>query len=153
MIFYYKFINNTLPKPIINILTAQTRTLRAVHTAFFLKPPDMANTEAAKQCIRHSIPTFINEFDKNFIEELPTLSLLSVKNKFKLKTLKSYSTHCEDETCYPCSSTFFNSFGFAFKLKFLHIFFYMINFQYLKLFLCTGILEYINIFNYTNNPH
>ena len=158
LIFYYNFIKDTLPNPVKNILTAETRDLRTAHTATYLKPPDKPNTEAAKQCIRFSIPEFINEFgkdkkEKEFIDNLPNISILTLKTQYKNKIFVSYPPKCTEEECYPCSSRFFNPFGFAYQLKFLHIFFYMMNFKYQKLFLSSGILEFINIFNYTNNPH
>ena len=95
LIFYHKFINNNLPICLKNILTTQNRTLRSCHTAYFLKPPDMSNTEAGKQCIRHSIPKYINSYTektyKEFILELPSLSILSQKTKFKGKNPKLLS--------------------------------------------------------------
>ena len=157
LIFYHKFINNELPHPIKNILTAETRDLRAVHTAYFLKPPPMTNTESAKLCIRYSIPAYINSFttnpEKEFILNLPSLSILSLKTQFKKKILDSYAPQCELHECYPCSSRFFNPFGFAFNLKYLHIFYDLSNFTFLKLFLSTGSLEYLNIFDDVNISH
>ena len=154
-----------LSKPITNILIKQESNVRSCYKAFFLKPPQKANTEFAKQCIRYSIPDFINEFDKtfidntktlienltsnkNFIENLTSNSIESVKNQFKILCLKRYSFECTDESCYPCLSRFTNPFGFSGGLKYLHIFNYMINFPYLRLYLSTGILAFFNIFNY-----
>ena len=153
MVFYYKFIHNKLPNAIKNILTAETRILRLAHTAFFLKLPPLANTEYAKKCIRHSIPELINNSDKNFIDNLKTWSLPCLKIHFKLETLKLYDIVCSTPNCYPCINRFFNPLGFNNQMKYLHIFSYMSNFKYQKLFLCTGILAFLNIFNYTNNPH
>ena len=90
LIFYYNFIKDTLPNPVKNILTAETRDLRTAHTATYLKPPDKPNTEAAKQCIRFSIPEFINEFgkdkkDKEFINNLPDVYILTLKTQHKNK--------------------------------------------------------------------
>ena len=49
LIFYHKFKNNKLPNSIKNILSNQDRTLRICHTAYFLKIPDVTNTESAKK--------------------------------------------------------------------------------------------------------
>ena len=148
LIFYYKFINNSLPSPISTILTKQTRSLRSCHTAFFLKPPKRTNTEIAKKCIRYSIPTLINNYDRTFIENINSLSILTLKKNFKNKTLESYHFECTDQNCYPCIHRFFCSFGFAGGLKFLHIFYYMINFVYLRHYQTSGITSYLNIFTY-----
>ena len=132
----------------------------------------MANLESTKQCIKYSIPIVINSFtttsdvssltttddndnnlDRSFIENINTLSLLSVKQQFKKITCEKYSFTCSDQNCYPCIKRFFNSFGFTGSLKYLHLHYYMINFKYQKIYLSSGILEYLNIFNYINIPH
>ena len=153
LIFYYKFTHDQLPNSIKNILVAETRILRLAHTAFFLKPPPFVNTECAKKCIRHSIPELINNFDKNFIDNFENWSLLGLKNHFKLKTLNSYEIECTTPKCYPCKTRFFNPLGFNNHMKYIHIFSYMTHFKYQKLFLPTGILEFLNIYSYTRNPH
>ena len=153
-LFYKNFITNSIPNSIKNILTLQTSELRTCHTSYFLKPPAKANTEIAKHCIRHSIPTLINDKNnKDFIENncQGQLSNESIKNLFKTKTFATYSANCTDEKCYPCNSRFFSSFGFFGSLKLLHIFYYLRNFTFQKIFLSNGILSYINISNYTNN--
>ena len=162
ILFYHKFLNNTLPISISEILTSQPENLRACHTAFFLKPAIRANTEAAKQCIRHSIPELINKYNnldlddkysKAFIENISVKSPACVKKLFKEKTFLTYTSECTDEKCYPCISRFFSPFGFTSGMRHLHIFYYLRSFTFHKLFLCTGILSFLNIFNYTNNPH
>ena len=156
ILFYKNFITNKLPHPIKDILTIQHSELRACHTSYFLKPPAKTNTEIAKQCIRYSIPDLINDKkNKTFIEKncQGQLSSETVKNLFKIKTFATYTSDCTDENCYPCKSRFFSSFGFFGTMKFLHIFYYMRNFTFQKIFLSDGILSYINIFNYTKNNH
>ena len=152
LIFYHKFINNNLPCSINNFLTRQNRNLRICHTAYFLQIPPATNTEIAKLCIRYSIPTFINGQDKKFIESIESLSVQTTKELFKKKTFDSYSFECTIENCYPCYSRFFSSFGFNSCLKFLHIFYYLRNVKFIKPFLSSGFLSYINIYNYTDNP-
>ena len=161
IIFYYKFITNSLPISLKNILTKQDGDLRLCHTSYFLKPPIMANLECTKKSIKYSIPALINNFttatdenenDRSFIENISSLTLLSLKTKFKIITFEKYAFSCTDQNCYPCISRFFNSFGFARSLKYLHMPYYMINFKYQKIFLSTGILEFLNIFNYINIP-
>ena len=135
--------------------------MRLCHTSYFLKPPQMANLECTKKSIKYSIPTLVNNFttitednecDRSFIENINSLSLLSLKIQFKKITFEKYTFTCTDHNCYPCISRFFNSFGFAKSLKYLHMPFYMINFKYQKIFLSKGILEFFNIFNYVNIP-
>ena len=111
--FYHKFISNNLPKPIAQLLVSQTRELRSCHTAYFLEPPPKANTESAKKCLRYSIPDFINSYDQQFIINTSSLSILSIKNQFRKRTIDGYIAECLDPTCYACSSRFFNPFGFA----------------------------------------
>ena len=127
LVFYYKFITNSLPTPIKNIITIQSDQVRSCHTSFFLKPPIFVNTENAKQCIRHSIPDFINNSDKNFIIDISSGSLANVKLHFKQKTFKNYDSNCENEKCYPCISRFFSPFGFPGLLKYIHIFHFLKN--------------------------
>ena len=153
IVFYHKFINDQLPPTLANILSKQEPNRRSCHSHLFLKPPRLALTENAKQCIRHTIPDFINDFKnfkKDFIKNINLLSLLTLKQQFKSQKLENYAFECTDHNCYPCKSRFFNPFGFAEKLKFLHIFYYMINFKYLKPYLSTGFLIYLNINNYLN---
>ena len=153
IVFYHKFINDQLPPTLANILSKQEPNRRSCHSHLFLKPPRLALRENAKQCIRHTIPDFINDFKnfkKDFIKNINLLSLLTLKQQFKSQKLENYAFECTDHNCYPCKSRFFNPFGFAEKLKFLHIFYYMINFKYLKPYLSTGFLIYLNINNYLN---
>ena len=157
LVFYYKFIWKTLPPVLKNILTVQSNQVRACHTAFFLKPPIFVNTETAKQCIRHSIPDFINNFnnnpsDKIFFVNLISGSIANLKLLFKDKTFNNYYTECEDTNCYPCTSRFFSPFGFPGYIKYLHIFYFLKDFTFLKLFISKGFLKYLNIFNYINIP-
>ena len=56
-----------------------------------------ANTEMAKQCIRHSIPNLINNYDKIFIELFTSISILSLKRQFKAKPFDNYLTECTDQ--------------------------------------------------------
>ena len=149
LVFYYKFIWNTLPTPIKNILTTQSNQVRACHTAFFLKPPIFVNTENAKQCIRHSIPKLINGSDKKFIVNIISGSIANLRLLYKDVTYLNYNTECEDENCYPCTSRFFSPFGFPGLMKYIHIFFFLKDFTYQKIFISEGILMYLNIYNYT----
>ena len=149
ILFYHKFVINKLPYSIENILTKQLENRRACHAAFFLKPPAKVNTESAKQCIRYSIPTLINNYhDRNFIESIHSLSVLSIKNHFKKMSFENYSFYCSELNCYPCSSRFFNSFGFSGILKYIHIFYYLTNFKFQKTTLTSGFLAYLNIFQF-----
>ena len=148
IIFYYKFTKNQLPSQIQNILTKQTSNLRRCHSHYFLKPPTRVNTECAKLCIRHSIPTLINNYDKTFIENINSLTILGLKNKFKKSIFDKYTFICTEANCYPCISRFTCYFGFSGILKYFHIFHYMNNFEYQRHFLVTGLLTYLNIFNY-----
>ena len=78
-----EFINNALPNAVSNILTMQSENTRTCHTSYFLKPPVRANTENAKQCLRHSIPYLINNFERSFIEKIRTLTIPTLKKIFK----------------------------------------------------------------------
>ena len=151
LIFYYKFKKNSLPNPIKDILIEENRELRTCHTAFFLKPPPLANTESAKLCIRYSIPSFINAYDKKFIENITSVSILTMKNKFKNYTFNSYYAECNDQSCYACTSRFFNCYGLPGSLKFLHLFYYLINFKFHRPFLVSGILSFLNVYSYLNS--
>ena len=60
----------------------------------FLKPPQKPNTESAKQCIRHSIPTLINNYhDRTLIENIHSLSVSSIKSHFKIYHVDIYITN------------------------------------------------------------
>ena len=161
LIFYHKFLHYNLPPTLSNLFIKQPENLRSCHSSYFLKPPIKANTEMAKKCIRHSLPTFINSFNNNidendpfnkaFIEEINHISIFVLKKKFKSITFEKYAIDCIDQNCYPCFSRFFSPFGFAGTLKYLHIFYHMMNFKYHKPYLSTGILEFLNIQNYIQN--
>ena len=148
LVFYHKFLHNTLPNSISQILTTQNSHVRSCHASFFLKPAARVNTESAKSCIRHTIPTLINNYDKTFIESFNSISIPNLKKLFKLRTLENYHFNCTDQNCYPCISRFFNPYGFSSRLKFLHIFYYMINFIYHRPFTTSGLTSYLNIFDY-----
>ena len=150
--FYHKFLNNNLPKCISNIISKQDSQIRSCHSSFFLKPPVRVRTESAKTCVRHSIPSLINNYDRTFIENLHSISLPCLKKQFKKKTIENYHFECTDQFCYPCISRFFNPFGFSNSIKFLHIFYYMINFIYQRPFLLRGNMALLNIYNYLQNP-
>ena len=123
--FYHKFINNKLPSALNSILAIQDNSVRSCHSFFFLKPAQKANTETAKQCIRHSIPHLINNFDRTFISDIVNVSEASLKAKFRKKALLNYNFRCEDDHCFPCISRYFNPYGFSSPLCFLHIFYFL----------------------------
>ena len=150
--FYHKFMNNKLPCSIENILTKQSENRRSCHTSYFLKPPTKANTESAKQCIKYTIPIVINNYEKLFIENMVSMSVLTIKNQFKTKSFENYTFQCSEINCFPCSRRFFNSFGFSGILKYIHAFYYMINFVYQRTSLTSGFLMYLNILSYVKNP-
>ena len=148
---YFKFIKKQLPSQLSNLLTIQNNNVRSCHTAFFLKPPVATNTECAKLCIRYSIPSLINNFQRTFIENIPSLSILTLKKKFKILTFANYTTICTDVNCYLCIHKFFSYSGFDGCLKYMHIFYYMINFDFFKQHLRTGMIKYIYILSYIEN--
>ena len=145
-------MNNTLPYQLGSILTKQNRNVRSCHSAFFLKPPRKANLESSKSCIRYSIPTLINNFDHSFIGNLNTMSILSLKSKFKKMTIENYKFNCMEPNCYPCCSRFFNTFGFSGSLRYLHINHYLNNFIFQHTSLYTGFFKYLNILDYFSLP-
>ena len=149
-VFYHKFLNFNLPVCLNNILTKQAESVRSCHSSFFLKPPQRFRTESARLCIRHSIPNLINTFNRDFVTKIKDISVDTLKRNFKILTLSQYNFVCTDPNCYPCYSRFFNSLGFLGNLKYLHIFSYMNDFVFHRLFPSTGILTYLNILNYIN---
>ena len=109
LVFYHKFRNLCLPTSMSNLITIQNNNVRSSHSAFFLKPPIRTNTESAKLCIRHTLPNFINSYDRNFINQIPNISIQTLKTKFKQTILSGYNFECNDPLCYPCLSHFFNN--------------------------------------------
>ena len=101
--FYHKFVNDNLPACLSDILIKQNTNLRSCHTSYFLKPPMRTNTENAKKCIRHSIPNFINSYDRNFINNIENLSIFTLKKQFKSFVFSQYTFECRELNCYSCN--------------------------------------------------
>ena len=102
--FYHKFLNNNLPKCISNIISKQDSQIRSCHSSFFLKPPVRVRTESAKTCVRHSIPSLINNYDRTFIENLHSISLPCLKKQFKKKTIENYFLNVLTSFAIPVSA-------------------------------------------------
>ena len=106
-----------MPFCLSNLITIQNENVRSSHTYFYLKPPIRTNTESAKLCIRHSIPNLINSYNRNFVDQIPNMSIQALKTKFKRITLLNYNYECHDPLCYPCLSGFFHKFNRMLKFS------------------------------------
>ena len=101
-VFYKKFLISKLPLCLSDIIVKQNDNVRSCHSSFFLKPPVRTKTESAKACIRHHIPLFVNNYDRNFILEISSLSIYALKSRLKKILLSSYESNCNDSNCYVC---------------------------------------------------
>ena len=103
IIFNHNFLHGSLPLSLSNILARQDGIIRRCQQFYDLKPPRKANTESAKTCIRYSIPIIINSFDKEFIDSLANVSILTLKRNYKKKMNSYHVSNSPILNCYVCS--------------------------------------------------
>ena len=64
-----------------------------------------SNTPSGDKCIRFYLPKSINKTDTNILEKISTHSYYGFVFHIKRKTLDSYSSECNIQNCYICSTS------------------------------------------------
>ena len=102
---YYKFKKNILPYYIINMFSdAPTPNYDLRHRNIL--DTQYSNTPSGDKCIRFYLPKIINNTDTNILEKNSTHSYYGFVFHIKRKTLDSYSSECNIQNCYICSTSF-----------------------------------------------
>ena len=101
--FYFKYLNNDLPKYFLDIEFKQnieihrhdTRSKEEIHL-------NKTGHVFADNCLRNHIPKFLNNLNEMVRSKFVTHSLAGILNYFKQLTIKNYDFICTDRYCYSC---------------------------------------------------
>ena len=101
--FWYKFVNNKLPKYFRDMFKFNHELHDIVtrnHDCLHLYP---TRTSGARNVLRHHIPELLNKFPQYLIDRIKTHSIYSFSHQIKCYLVDLYSYACNDINCYVCN--------------------------------------------------
>ena len=110
IIFFKKFLNNSLPLSIKDIL--KKRNIRRINMrsnirASPLEFPEAPKNSSTELCIRYFIPKLLDgSFPDEILHKIPLLSINCLKSLCKHYFFSQYNFVCDGTNCFPCSSRF-----------------------------------------------
>ena len=103
--FWYKFVNNKLPKYFRDMFKFNHELHDIVtrnHDCLQLYP---TRTSGAQNVLRHHIPELLNKFPQYLIDRIKTHGIYSFAHQIKCYLVDLYSYACNDINCYVCNYT------------------------------------------------
>ena len=101
--FWYKFVNNKLPKYFRDMFKFNHELHDIVtrnHDCLHLYP---TRTSGARNVLRHHIPELLNKFPQYLIDRIKTHSIYSFAHQIKCYLVDLYSYAWNDINCYVCN--------------------------------------------------
>ena len=103
--FWYKFVNNKLPKYFRDMFKFNHELHDIVtrnHDCLHLYP---TRTSGARNVLRHHIPELLTKFPQYLIDRIKTHCIYSFAHQIKCYLVDLYSYACNDINCYVCNYT------------------------------------------------
>ena len=105
--FHYKFKHSTLPSYFEKYFVRNNQ----IHNHFTRNRENLhmfpTKRSRTNECIRHYMPTLINDLPKELKAKIDTHSLSGFTNSYKRKLLSNYPEECLERNCYICGRVWY----------------------------------------------
>ena len=99
---FYKYRHNTLPFYVSNMFSDCTISHSYPLRSTYILNESGSNTPSGDKCIRHYLPTVINNLEPDILNKISTHSLQGFAFYIKRTMINKYQTECDVRNCYVC---------------------------------------------------